>query len=82
MGKPAPGEIVSNDLTIDHSGLSETRGRLPHDVHETVFGWVLKLVAENGLVRGQRIGIDASTMEANAALGTVILIPSRASIVP
>jgi hypothetical protein len=31
-----------------------------------VFGWVLKLVAEQGLVKGKRIGVDASTMEANA----------------
>src|SRR4051794_2047664 len=34
----------------DHSWLSKTRGRLPHEVHEAVFGWVLKLVAER---RGQ-----------------------------
>src|SRR4051794_36143177 len=38
------------------------------EIHETVFSWVLKLVAEQGLVNGKRIGIDASTMEANAAL--------------
>jgi transposase len=56
----------------DHSWLSKTRGRLPHEVHETVFGWVLKLVAEQGLVKGKRIGVDASTMEANAALRTIV----------
>jgi transposase len=55
-----------------HSWLSKTRGRLPHDVHERVFGWVLKLVAEHGLVKGKRIGVDASTMEANAALRTIV----------
>jgi len=37
-----------------------------------VFGWVLKLVAEQGLVKGKRIGVDASTMEANAALRTIV----------
>jgi hypothetical protein len=52
--------------------LSKTRGRLPHEVHERVFGWVLKLVAEQGLVTGKRIGVDASTMEANAALRTIV----------
>jgi hypothetical protein len=52
--------------------LSKTRGRLPHEVHETVFAWVLKLVAERGLVKGKRIGVDASTMEANAALRTIV----------
>ena len=46
--------------------------RLPHEVHERVFGWVLKLVAEHGLVRGERIGVDGSTMEANAALRTIV----------
>src|SRR4029077_4847285 len=56
----------------DHSWLSKTRSRLPHEVHERVFGWVLKLVAEQGLVRDKRIGVDVSTMEANAALRTIV----------
>ena len=49
-----------------------TRSRLPHEAHEKVFGWVLKLVAERGLVKGERIGVDGSTMEANAALRTIV----------
>jgi hypothetical protein len=52
--------------------LSKTRSRLPHEVHEQVFGWILNLVAERGLVRGERIGVDSSTMEANAALRTIV----------
>ena len=56
----------------DHSWLSCTRSRLPHETHEKVFGWVLKLVAERGLVKGERIGVDGSTMEANAALRTIV----------
>src|ERR671929_347827 len=56
----------------DHSWLSKTRGRLPHEVHERVFGWVLALIAWRGLVRGERIGVDASTMEANAALRAIV----------
>src|SRR5271165_1970012 len=55
----------------DHSWLSRTRSRLPHEAHEKVFAWVLKLVAERGLVKGERIGVDGSTMEANAALRTI-----------
>jgi hypothetical protein len=51
--------------------LSRTRSRLPHEAHEKVFGWVLKLVAKRGLVKGERIGVDGSTMEANAALRTL-----------
>src|SRR3954453_17718202 len=56
----------------DHSWLSKTRGRLPLEVHEAVFAWVLERLAEHGLVKGDRIGIDASTMEANAALRAIV----------
>ena len=44
------------------------RKRLPREVPEKVFDWVLVLDAERGLVKGERIGVDASTMEANAAV--------------
>jgi len=64
--------LENREKVPDHSWLSKTRGRLPYEVHETVFGWVLQLVAENGLIRGKRIGVDASTMEANAALRTIV----------
>ena len=64
--------LESREKVPDHSWLSKTRGRLPHEVHDRVFGWVLTLVAEHGLVRGKRLGVDASTMEANAALRTIV----------
>jgi transposase len=64
--------LENREKVPDHSWLSKTRGRLSHDIHETVFGWVLKLVAEQGLVNGKRIGIDASTVDANAALRTIV----------
>jgi transposase len=56
----------------DHSWLSRTRSRLPLEVHDTVFTWVLERLAEHGLIKGERIGVDASTMEANAALRTIV----------
>jgi transposase len=56
----------------DHSWLSKTRGRLPLEVHEAVFAWVLARLAEHGLIKGDRIGVDASTMEANAALRAIV----------
>jgi transposase len=56
----------------DHSWLSKTRSRLPLEVHEAVFAWVLQRLAEHGLIKGERIGVDASTMEANAALRTIV----------
>ena len=64
--------LASRDKVADHSWLSKTRSRLPHEAHEKVFGWVLSLVAERGLVKGERIGVDGSTMEANAALRTIV----------
>ena len=64
--------LSNRDKVPDHSWLSRTRWRLPHEAHEKVFGFVLKLVAERGLVKGERIGVDGSTMEANAALRTIV----------
>ena len=64
--------LANRDKVPDHSWLSKTRSRLPHEVHEQVFGWILSLVAEHGLVQGDRIGVDGSTMEANAALRTIV----------
>ena len=52
--------------------LSKTRSRLPLEVHEAVFAWVLQRLAEHGLIQGDRIGVDASTMEANAALRAIV----------
>jgi transposase len=64
--------LANRDKVPDHSWLSKMRSRLPHEAHEKVFGWVLSLVAERGLVKGERIGVDGSTMEANAALRTIV----------
>ncbi len=64
--------LESRDRVPDHSWLSKTRTRLPHEVHAMVFDRVLALIAEAGLVKGERIGVDASTMEANAALRNIV----------
>src|SRR3954467_12028162 len=56
----------------DHSWLSRTRSRLPLEVHEAIFAWVLRRLAEHGLIRGGRIGVEAPTMEANAALRAIV----------
>jgi transposase len=56
----------------DHSWLSRTRSRLSVEVHDRVFSWVLERLTEHGLIKGERIGVDASTIEANAALRTII----------
>ena len=64
--------LGSRDRVPDHSWLSRSRTRLPHEVHAAVFNWVLVLIAEAGLIKGERIGVDASTMEANAALRNIV----------
>src|SRR3954454_22112541 len=51
---------------------AEHRARLPLEVHGAVFAWVLRRLAEHGLVKGDRIGVDASTTEANAALRAIV----------
>ena len=42
------------------------------ETHQAVFTWILKRLAEAGLVRGKTIGIDATTLEANAALRSIV----------
>ena len=64
--------LGSRDRVPDHSWLSRRRTRLPHEVHMAVFDWVLARAADAGLIKGARIGVDASTMEANAALRNIV----------
>jgi transposase len=64
--------LGERDPVPDHSWLSRTRGRLPLEVHDKVFTWVLQRLAQRGLIKGERIGVDASTIEANAALRTIV----------
>ena len=46
--------LGSRDRVPDHSWLSRSRTRLPHEVHAAVFDWVLVLIAEAGLIKGNR----------------------------
>ena len=64
--------LGTTERVPDHSWLSKTRARLPLEVHEAIFAWVLQRLAEHGLIQGERIGIDASTIEANAALRAIV----------
>ena len=58
--------------TPDHSTLCRTRQRLPAEVHQELFSFVLKVLAEKGLLQGKTIGVDATTLEANAALRSIV----------
>jgi len=60
------------DSTPDHSTLSRTRRLLAAETHQEVFSWVLQELAKAGLVQGKTLGIDATTLEANAALRSIV----------
>jgi transposase len=56
----------------DHSTISRTRRLIDVETHRVVFTWVLQQLAAAGLVKGSTIGIDATTLEANAALRSIV----------
>src|SRR5262244_428216 len=56
----------------DHSTVSRTRRLIDVETHQAVFTWVLQRLAEAQLVKGTTIGIDATTLEANAALRSIV----------
>src|SRR5271155_178339 len=64
--------IGLDEQTPDHSTISRTRRLIDIDRHREVFAWVLGLLAERGLLKGQRMGIDATTLEANAAMRSIV----------
>ena len=57
---------------LDHSTLSRTCRLIDLETHEQVFAWVLHLLADRELLQGKRIGIKAATLEANAAMRSVV----------
>src|SRR5438128_471480 len=56
----------------DRSTISRTRRLIDVETHREVFTWVSGVLAEKGLLKGQTLGIDATTLEANAALRTIV----------
>lgn len=60
------------EATPNHSSLCRIRQRLDVEVHQEVFTFVLKVLAQKGLLHGQTIGVDATTLEANAALRSIV----------
>ena len=58
--------------TPDHSSLSRIRDRLPFTVYRKVFQFILAILAEEGLINGKTVGIDATTLEANAAMKSIV----------
>jgi transposase len=64
--------IALDEYTPDHSTISRTRRLIDVDTHREVFAWVLGVLADRGLLQGQRIAIDATTLEANAAMRSIV----------
>jgi transposase len=58
--------------TPDHSSMTHTRQRLPEEVFWAVFAFVLRVAAERGLLKGKTIAVDSTTLEANAAMKTLV----------
>ena len=56
----------------EHSTLSKTRKRLSVEAHGAVFAFVLERLMESGLLSGKTLGVDATTLEANAAMRTIV----------
>ena len=56
----------------DHSTISRTRRLIDVETNEAVFTWMLQRLADAGLVKGKTVGIDATTLEANAALRSIV----------
>jgi len=65
--------------TPEHSTLSRIRQRIDLETHDKVLKWVLKVLSQEKLLRGKTIGVDTTTLEANAALRSIVRRDTGAS---
>ena len=65
-------DFALHEAPPDHSTLSRTRRLIDLETHQAVFTWVLQRLADAHLVQGYTIGIDATTLEANAAMRSIV----------
>jgi transposase len=61
-----------DEATPDHSTISRTRRLYWLATHKAVFRWVIQILTEEGLIRGRTVSIDATTLEANAAMKSIV----------
>lgn len=64
--------IELDENTPDHSTISRNRRLIDVETHRRIFMWVLCLLADRGLLKGKTIGVDATTLEANAAMRSIV----------
>lgn len=64
--------MAANEESPDHTSLSVIGERLPREVHDAVFQWVLTLAREKNTLNGKTLGVDSTTLEANAAMKSIV----------
>jgi len=64
--------VPLSEKTPDHSSLTRTRKRLPPEVFEEVFQFVLRIANEKRLLSGKTVGVDSTMLEANAAMKSIV----------
>ena len=64
--------IAVDEAVPDHSTISRTRRLMDVETHRTVFTWVQQRLVASGVLKGATIGIDATTLEANAAMRSIV----------
>lgn len=65
-------ELGLDEAAPEHSTISRTRRLIDLETHRAVFTWILQVLATADLIKGKTIGIDATTLEANAALRSIV----------
>jgi transposase len=68
-----------DEQTPDHSTISRSRRLMDVDTHRKVFFWALGLLWDRGLIKGKTVAIDATTLEANAAMRSIVRRDNGAS---
>jgi transposase len=64
--------IALDEQTPDHVTISRTRRLIDGETHQIIFRWVLERLAQSGLIKGKTIGVDSTTLEANAAMKSIV----------
>ncbi len=64
--------IAIDEDTPEHSTISRTRRLIDVEAHRKVFFWILELLRDRGLLKGKIVGVDATTLEANAAMRAMV----------
>src|SRR5437867_5656662 len=64
--------IPPTEVTPDHSSMSRIHARLPIEVHAEVFRLVLRIASDKKLLDAKTVGVDSTTLEANAAMKAIV----------